>query len=84
MGTSPVPEKQCVNFQYIQRTKSIKLMISNVIYHRQVPVEEYYLSFLKPAGSPTVYYLRPHTIKEKNSSIRILLLMVRFFIYFIE
>jgi len=59
---NPVPEKQCVNFQYKQWTKSIKLT-SSVIYHGQVPVEEYCLFFLKTARSPTLYYLGPRTIK---------------------
>ena len=38
-------------------------MSSNVRYFRQVPVEQYYSFFLKPAGSTTAFYSRPHKIK---------------------
>ena len=63
MGINPVPEKQRVNLQYVKWTKSIKLKSSNVIYHGQVPVEEYWFFFSKPSASSTIYYLRPYTIK---------------------
>jgi hypothetical protein len=64
MGTNPVPEKQCVKFQYTVWIKVYKIndFHRHIAYHRQVPVELYYSFFLKPAGSPTVSYPRLHNI----------------------
>jgi hypothetical protein len=42
-GDQSCPRKAVCYFQYMQWTKSIKLITSNVLYHRQVLVEQYYL-----------------------------------------